>query len=409
MGLVALITPEESALEPDQRTSNTDKQAFLQQVMRLSITAFGGPQVHLALFKKRLVVEGGFVSEEELMDLFGLCQILPGPTSTQTLTALAFKIGGSRFAVLALLVWLLPSVLMMTAFGFLMLINPDIEQNSSFARFLEPLALALLIHATFILSTSLLHTVPQWLMGIVAGVCSALFPSPYFSPLLLSIGGSIAAIPAMDLKEWIGLKLHIQWKYLVIFFATLIVVALLGWLFFEFRPIRLAENFYRNGALIFGGGNVLLPLMYTEFVEFKHTLSSHQFLSGLAMVQVMPGPVFAFSSYIGLMSVQHANIWTKLAGAISGLMIFLPGTFLIFFVSKLWPQMKNIKLLKLALQGINAVSCGLMVAAVFLLMVHFEFTIPSCIILGLSLLYLFFVKYPPYILVATCIIMGLVL
>jgi chromate transporter len=169
----------------------------------------------------------------------------------------------------------------------------------------------------------------------------------------------------------------------------------------------LGENFYRNGALIFGGGNVLLPLMYTEFVEFKQTITSHQYLNGLAMVQVMPGPVFALTSYIGLVSMQKANVWMQLAGAISGVMIFLPGTFLIFFVSKFWNQVKDMKLLKLALQGINAVSCGLMVAAVILLLHHFDFSNLSIIVLLFSLTFLFFTKVPPYLLVISGIVLGL--
>jgi len=407
MNIIAIKIHDSPNEARELKLPNTNKEAFLHEVMVLACTAFGGPQVHLALFKKRLVEEGSYITEEELLELFGLCQILPGPTSTQTLTAVAYKLGGTRFAVVVLLLWLLPSVLLMTLFGFLMLSGQVAAHQLAFANFLEPLALAFLIHATFQLSRSMLLIGPQWVMAAFAAGISIFYPSPYISPLLLTSGGVYSAYPAFALREWVGKTLKVQWKYLFLFFGVLLGVALLGWFLYDFRPIRLGENFYRNGALIFGGGNVLLPLMYTEFVEFKQTITSHQYLNGLAMVQVMPGPVFALTSYIGLVSMQKANVWMQLAGAISGVMIFLPGTFLIFFVSKFWNQVKDMKLLKLALQGINAVSCGLMVAAVILLLHHFDFSNLSIIVLLFSLTFLFFTKVPPYLLVISGIVLGL--
>jgi chromate transporter len=145
--------------------------------------------------------------------------------------------------------------------------------------------------------------------------------------------------------------------------GVLIVAATVGGLTHSL-PIRLFENFYRNGSLIFGGGQVLTPLLYSEFVELKHYLTSREFLSGYAIAQSIPGPVFSFSAYIGALSMKEAGISGQVAGAfLSAAGIFLPGTFLIFFLIRFWDSLKKYRAVRASLEGITAASAGLVTAA----------------------------------------------
>jgi len=134
----------------------------------------------------------------------------------------------------------------------------------------------------------------------------------------------------------------------------------------DYFPIRLFENFYRNGSIVFGGGQVLAPVLYTEFVEFKGLIRSDDFLTGMALSQSLPGPVFALTSYLGVLLMKDYGFVGELAGsAIGALGVFLPGTFLIFFVFRIWSQLKQYRFIRASLAGIQASSVGLTLVAVY--------------------------------------------
>jgi chromate transporter len=175
--------------------------------------------------------------------------------------------------------------------------------------------------------------------------------------------------------------------------------------------VLLFENFYRNGSLIFGGGQVLIPLLYTEFVEFKSYLSSEEFLSGFGIVQALPGPVFSFAAYIGALAMRENGIlWQVLGGLIAAAGIFLPGTFLIFFVIRFWEQLKKYRMVKASLEGINAASSGLVIAAAFLLFQPLENdanVINITILIGTFIL-LMFTKTPAPLIIIGGLIAGLI-
>ncbi|NVK50357.1 MAG: chromate transporter, partial [Cyclobacteriaceae bacterium] len=149
--------------------------------------------------------------------------------------------------------------------------------------------------------------------------------------------------------------------------GVLILAAILGALT-KYQPVILFENFYRNGSLIFGGGQVLVPYLYTEFVDFKNFLSSEEFLTGYAISQGIPGPTFSISSFVGALSMREYGLIGFLTGGlIAAAGIFLPGIFMIFFVIRFWDQLKKYRPVRAALEGINAVSCGMLIAAAYLL------------------------------------------
>ncbi len=336
---------------------------FLKDVSLLSVTTFGGPQAHIAHFLKVLVQKRGYLSEEDLMEINSLCQVLPGPTSTQTLTAIGYKIGGPNLAYLTLLVWMLPAVIMMTAAALIMDSFQHRSLSLEFTRFVPAMAVGFVSYAAYSMSVKTVHTRTGIVLMVLAAVASYFVRSPFFYPVALIVAGAVTAFKYKAQPKAEKIPIRISWANFILWAGVLIAAAVLGGLT-HYLPIRLFENFYRNGSLIFGGGQVLTPLLYTEFVELKHYLTSREFLSGYAIAQSLPGPVFAFSAYIGALSVQEGGIAAQIVGALlSAAGIFLPGTFLIFFLIRFWESLKKFRAIRASLEGITAASAGLVAAA----------------------------------------------
>jgi chromate transporter len=336
-------------------------------VLLLALTSFGGPQAHIAHFLRVLVTKRAYLSEADLIELNALCNILPGPTSTQTITAIGYRIGGAKLAYLTLLVWMLPAVIIMTTAGIVMSNLQEKDISISFTKFIQPMAVGFVSYAAYMISKKTVNSKTGIGLMIFAGLSAYFIRTPYVFPAILILAGLTTSFKyrAHPKEEKNGLK--IQWNNFILWGGVLIGAALLGH-FTKALPIRLFENFYRNGSLIFGGGQVLIPLLYTEFVQFKDYLSSQEFLSGYAMAQSVPGPVFSFTAYIGALSMREYGVFGELIGALAATFgIFLPGTFLIFFVIRFWEDLKKYRPVRASLEGINAASAGLVAAAAILL------------------------------------------
>ena len=339
----------------------------------MSLSTFGGPQAHIAYFLKILVHKRNYLSEEDLLEINSLCQVLPGPTSTQTLTAIGFKIGGPNLAYLTLLVWILPAVTLMTVAALIMDSFQERNVSLAFTRFVPAMAVGFVSYAAYTMSIKTVHTRTGVVLMILAAVFSylvfELFPSysPFFYPIALIASGVVTAFKYKAQPKEDKIPIRIRWENFILWAGVLIAAATVGGVT-HYLPIRLFENFYRNGSLIFGGGQVLTPLLYTEFVELKHYLTSREFLSGYAIAQSIPGPVFSFSAYIGALSMKDAGTGGQIAGAfLSAAGIFLPGTFLIFFVIRFWESLKKFRAVRASLEGITAASAGLVTAAAIFL------------------------------------------
>ena len=133
---------------------------FLKDVLLLGLTAFGGPQAHLAYFQKVLVSRKRYLSEPELLELNALCQVLPGPTSTQTITAVGYRLGGPNLAYLTLFFWMLPAVIIMTALGILVISFEAKQISLEFTRFIQPMAVGFVSYAAYTISIKSVHTLP---------------------------------------------------------------------------------------------------------------------------------------------------------------------------------------------------------------------------------------------------------
>ena len=382
---------------------------FLKDVLVLAFTAFGGPQVHLMMMLDLLVIKRRYLTEEELLELQALCQILPGPTSTQTITALGFKIGGPGLAYLTVLVWSLPAMTLMTLAALAIYFLEKRNVSLGFARFVGPMAVALLMHGGYRIARRVIHGQQSWLLLIASALVAYLFPSPFTTPAVIILGGVVASLNYQKQPLMEKVRLKINWANFILWLGVLVGAAVLGAVT-KSLPVRLFENFYRNGSLVFGGGQVLIPMLYNEFVEFKHYLTQEEFLTGMALTQVVPGPVFSIATYVGAMSMRHQGMSGQIIGGLVATVgIFLPGTFLIFFVYRFWDQLKKYRGVRASLQGVHATSVGLTLAAAASLFEPMATSWVSLVTVVGTLLLLFLTRVPPYVLILGGLVLGVFL
>jgi chromate transporter len=385
---------------------------FLRDVLILALTTFGGPQAHLSHFFKVLVQKRKYLTEEELLELNSLCQILPGPASTQTLTAIGFKLGGPNLAYLTLLVWITPAVLIMTTAAIIMSHIQSQQWSLEFTRFIQPMAVGFVSYGAYMISLKTVTTKTGVLLMILAGVVSYFVQTPFIFPVIILSAGLITAIKYKKQPKEEKQAIKIQWANFLLWAGVLVVAAVLGGVT-KALPIKLFENFYRNGSLIFGGGQVLAPLLYTEFVQYAKPLhyptSHNEFLSGYALAQAIPGPVFSFSSYIGALSMRHYGIGGEILGAfMSAMGIFLPGTFLIFFVIRFWQSMKQFRAVRASLEGITAASSGLVAASAIILFQPLENNVLNFAVTISTFCFLVFTKIPSPFIILAGLVLGFV-
>ena len=409
---------------------------FLKDVFTLALTTFGGPQAHLAHFQKILVERRKYLTEEELMELNSLCQILPGPASTQTLTAIGFKIGGPNLAYLTLLVWILPAVAAMTAAAIIMFSLQTKQLSLEFTRFIQPIAVGFVSYGAYAISLRTISSKTGIALMMTAGIMSYVVQSPFVYPFILLGAGLITAVKyKRQPKDEQRKKLIISWSNFLLWLGVLVFAAVLGAVT-KALPVKLFENFYRNGSLVFGGGQVLAPLLYTEFVDveqethdknrasqfkdklrqrynpksYHHPISHDEFLSGYAFAQALPGPSFSFSSYIGALSARDYGIGGAIVGAVmSALGIFLPGTFLIFFVIRFWSSLKKYRGVRASLEGITAASAGLVAASAIILFQPLENSFLNFATTIITFALLAFTRVPSPLIIVAGLLLGLAL
>ena len=412
---------------------------FLKDVAILAVSAFGGPEMHISLFLKHLVQDKKYISHTDLLELNSLCQILPGPSSTQTLTAIAYKIGGPRLAFLALMIWIMPATLLMSFF----VISTSFVKPEVFT-FIGPMALGFIVTAAFQMFKLLKRDSLNIALAALAAILSIMFHSPVAFPVLLLAGALVTVnFGKKDFVRNDKPLLNIRWANLSLMFMILITVAFIGLYtktqFPRFsQPIRLFENTYRMGTMVFGGGNVLYSMILTEFVEYKpkQYMSIHEFNTGLGLLQAVPGPTFSLATFANGMAMKNLGygFMGQLIGCgIGTLAIFLPGTLLIFFVYPIWSQVKEYPIVYRSLDGIISVSIGFIwAAAVFMLMPYLssaivymaeglesakkEIHLPadnrqvfSLVVFIITLVYLHYKKLPTVLLVCVTLLAGYLL
>jgi len=391
---------------------------FLRDVLVYTFTSFGGPQAHLAMLLRDFVEKRQYISESELMELNALSQVLPGPSSTQTVVGIAWKVGGLRLAIITFLIWILPSATIMCLVAIFYKSFLTKNHFAEILRYIQPMAVGIVAYATYTFAVKCLKTQTSVMMAIGSLIATLILQNAYAFPILIMLGGILSSAletPAQETQIRVSLFANVNRKKVGYFIGILLLFAAMGALVNRTSPfslpIRLFENFYRNGIMIFGGGQVLVPLMYTEFVEVKHYLSNSEFLTGYAVQQALPGPTFAFTSYLGGITLNNQGY--SLAGQIVGSIVAviginLPGLILILFIVPFWEDLKKITRIKNSLSGINSVAVGFMATAFILLTKPFlgDWLAYGLMIGTFALLYFTKIKTPYVILIG--VVLGLV-
>jgi chromate transporter len=411
---------------------------FLRAVLLHSLTAFGGPQGHLGMMMKTFVHRRSYVSEKELMEYNAFCQLLPGASSTQTLTLIGYKRGGVPLAVITLIIWILPASILMGAFSFLLGYIDQRQLGTDIFKFIPPMAVGFLAYASFVtFSFAIKNTITTVIMLVGTAATYFLFGQPWVIPALIVSAGiatnfSRKRIPQTEQKPK-KIKWWNFWLFGIIFIAAGIaseMARINDWP--NRKPINLFENTYRMGSLVFGGGQVLMPMMYEQWsvrpedVKIRErnpdAIQIHEtdMYNGMGIVRAIPGPVFSIASFTGglalkdMGSTKFEKNMMQLFGCLIGMIaIFLPSALLILFFFPIWNNMKKYAAVYRSLEGINAVIVGIMIASTFYMTKDITFSdvkpisslISALVIFGTFLL-LKFTRIEAPLIVIVCLLLG---
>lgn len=397
---------------------------FLKAVFFHSITAFGGPQGHFGMMMKTFVDRRKDVTREELMEYVSFCQLLPGASSTQTLTLIGYKRGGVPLAVATLLIWILPASIMMGAFSFLMHYFTEKGSNLSIFKFIQPMAVGFLAFAALrAFKISVYNTITYIIMAVSVIITFLFFKTPWVFPILIVVGGIVTNFSSKRIKERETIKpKQIKWTNIWLFVLLFVMAGVFSekarkqnWP--DRKAYNLFENFYRFGSLVFGGGDVLMPMMYEQFVVREKTnyMTKEEFLTGSGMVRAIPGPVFSVASYTGGMAMRSKGEQMQVLGCIIGTVgIFLPSALLVLFFYPVWHNLKKYVIVYRALEGIKATVVGIMWAATFYLLKDISVTglqtvsfLNIIVIVGTFSLLTFTKIRSPFVVIA-CLLLGLI-
>ncbi len=338
--------------------------------------AYGGPAAHYGVFTDQMVTKKAYLTEEEMVELIALNSVLPGPTSTQTIVSIGYKTGGPGLAFLTMLVWALPVLCMMTGLSFLYQILKEMNISQDVLRYVGPMAVGFIIVAAYRIGKKVIKGKMTVALLVFGGLTTYFIRAPWIFPLVLLLGGLVSILFSKEKNIWNHVKLSPPWIYFMTFVFFSLMSLGLAYVS-DNRIVDLFESFYRYGYLVFGGGQVVIPVMHTELVGLKAYMTNQEFLTGYGLVQGLPGPMFSFSAYAGGMAARGSGTGIQILGALaSGIGIFLPGLLLIFFVYPVWEKLKEIKAVKISLLGINAVAGGLITTSAVVLMqrsgLHFD-------------------------------------
>lgn len=334
---------------------------------KLGVTSFGGPIAHLGFFRTEFVERRRWLSDADYSELVALCQFLPGPASSQVGFALGYSRAGIRGALAAFLAFTLPSAALMVAVAYgSMLIGGPVGEGA--VTGLKIAAVAIVAQAVWGMARTLTPDRTRAGIAVVAAT------------LVLLLGSSIGQLPAIALgaaagivlcrnadgtPQGTGIRFDLSRRagaaclgaFAALLLALPLLAAATGW-----GALRLLDAFSRAAALVFGGGHVFLPLLESEIVQ-TGWVSSEQFLAGYGAAQALPGPLFTFSAYLGVISdVGPGGI---LGAGIALVGAFLPGFLLLLGVLPFWSRLRTRGWAAPLLRGANAAVVGILGAALY--------------------------------------------
>ena len=383
----------------------------LQASGKLGLTSFGGPIAHLGYFHNEYVVQRQWLDDHTYFDLVALCQFLPGPASSQIGIALGVMRAGLLGGLAAWVGFTLPSALLLVAFAYgVQWFTP--EQTAGWLNGLKIVAVAVVAQAVWSMARTLCPDRERISIAILAAVVVLAAPSAATQVIVIALGGIIGWRFLRTTEEMQPVRLPVRYGkvfgagVLILFLALLVALPLLkqG---IPNQALAMFDSFYRTGALVFGGGHVVLPLLQAEVVP-QGWISNEQFLAGYGAAQAVPGPLFTFSAYLGATMGPEPNGWRGAALALVA--IFLPSYLLIVGALPFWDDVRSHPEFRSALRGINASVVGILLAALYTPVWTSAIGRPLDFALGITAFgLLMFWRLPPLTVVLFCAIGGFAL
>lgn len=365
---------------------------------RLGLTSFGGPTAHLGYFHAEYVERKKWMSEKSYADLVALSQFLPGPASSQVGIGVGVMRGGVLGGLTSFIGFTLPSVIVLMIFASLMT-TFDISE-AGWIHGLKIVAVVIVLHAILGMSKNLTPDIERKVIALFALVATLLFQSVFTQVGVILIAAFIGFILFKDYKDdgqksaSFPIKKSFSAACLVLFFVLLFVLP-------AFREltgsdwVAVIDSFYRAGALVFGGGHVVLPLLEQELVP-TGWITEEAFLAGYGATQAVPGPLFTFAAYLGTVM----NGW--FGGLIATAAIFLPAFLLILGALPFWDMLRNNEKIKGAVMGVNAAVIGILISALYTPIWTSSILKPADFALAAILfVMLLYFKLPPWVIVVT--------
>lgn len=392
---------------------------FLKQVLQYSLTAFGGPQGHIGMLMKTFVEKRKDVTQDELIDFMAFCQMLPGPSSTQTVTLIGYKRGGVGLALLTLLIWILPATILMGGLSFLIQYFDTQSIQTNLFKYIQPMAVGFLVYAAYKAMRISVNHFATYSIMIFAIVITILFRSPWIFPILIIAGGVVSNFSDKRIPEIKVARKPIKWVNILWFILVFLIAGILSEIarvqhWHNARAFNLFENFYRFGSIVFGGGHALIPMMYEQFVvrpeqlNMAQMMTPSQFLTGAGMVNAIPGPVFSICSYVGGLSMSGFGWYGQLAGClIATAGVFLPSILLLFFFFPIYQNLKQYTVIFRALEGIHAVIVGIMWASGYILFHSIQFEWTNLVVIAITFSLLMYSKIPAPFIVLGWLALGM--
>jgi len=329
--------------------------------------------MHLPYFKRKLVDKLKFITQDELIEINAFCSVLPGPSTTQTITSIGYKVGGTKIAILTILLWSLPGAIIMTLLG----LSPKFL-NAQELSFLPSMVIGFMAFGTWKMFQWIDQKPLNIILFVLAGLLGFVFRSPWFFPIAIIFGGFISSLFNRVVKRKRNWKpKEFKWINLTIFASIFILVGISGLLITKYKtnskwqqPVVLFENTYRLGALSFGGGNVFAAMTMEQYVHHTDRMDIQDLNIGIAASQAVPGPNFNLAAYSNTVALRNQNFpkSMQILGGLIGLIgVFFPGTLLVLFAFPIWDRLQTFESINRAIPGIFAISVGFILTACLLL------------------------------------------
>ncbi len=335
----------------------------LRVFLKLGLTSFGGPVAHLGYFRREFVVRRAWLDERAYADLVALCQFLPGPASSQTGFAVGLMRAGYLGGFAAWAGFTLPSAAAMTlfAYGEGALKGPI---GDGLMHGLKLVAVAIVAQAVMGMAQTLCPDRPRATIAVLSLILTAVAPAAWAQIAVILFGALAGFLVCRQAKDIAvdNAEAPVSRRMGIVFAGLYVVLLALSFIPAGTSAAALAAAFYRSGALVFGGGHVVLPLLHAAVVD-PGWVSDSAFLAGYGAAQAVPGPLFTFAAYLG--AVASAPPGGVIGAALALVAIFAPGLLLLMAALVFWQDLRARSNARAAMAGVNAAVVGLLASALY--------------------------------------------